>query len=377
MQPRIPADFMTRDELEEALGAPSEYIYAPNDLANLRAWARSIGHAEPEVAVMSPVALANLYHAEGGKKTDPVALHKMFLDILEAVSVPGFNVDLTRMLAREEMRDEFTNWQAAAAKAVADAIAAMPPRIIQIVSQTAPAVTLPGPMHYKTEETIRIAALAHPIMLVGPAGCGKTTIGQHVAAALQLPFYITSTINDTHELTGFVDGYGKYHSTPFRRAFEHGGVWVADEIDAWDASALLAANAALANGYAVFPDRDEPIMRNSGFRIVATANTYGNGADRVYIGRNELDAASLDRFAMITVDYDLTLEQIMSGGNHRWLEHVWEIRKAVMEKQVRHVVGTRAIIYGSAALASGIAWDRCEEIYIYKGMSESDRRKIS
>lgn len=367
---------MTQSELEELLGPPADYIYSPGDLATLRLWARSIGRAEPEVAVMSGVALTNLYHAKGGQFKPTADLHEMFVSIMEAVSVPGFNIDLTRHVALDLMRSEFKDWNTAAAAAVAEAIAAMPPRIIQIVQPNAPAVTLPGPLHYKTEECIRIAGLAHPLMLVGPAGCGKTTIGQHVASALQLPFYITSTINDTHELTGFTDGYGKYHSTPFRKAFEQGGVWVADEIDAWDASALLAANAALANGYAVFPDRDEPISRHPNFRMVATANTYGNGADCVYIGRNELDAASLDRFAMIDVDYDLTLEQIFSGGNTRWLEHVWAIRKIVTDKQIRHVVSSRAIIYGSAALASGIPWQRCEDIYLFKGMSASDRAKV-
>jgi cobaltochelatase CobS len=235
----------------------------------------------------------------------------------------------------------------------------------------------PTVTHYRTDLVIQIARLGHAILLVGPAGCGKTTIGEHTANALQLPFYITSTINDTHELMGFVDGHGKYHDTPFRQAFEHGGLWIADEIDAWDASALLAANSALANGYANFPDRSERVVRHTDFRMVATANTFGTGADRVYVGRNELDAASLDRFATVDVDYDLTLERLFAGDAHKWLDYVWQVRKSVNEKRVRHVVSSRAISMGAAALRSGIDWDIVAECYLFKGMSEKDRNKVN
>jgi hypothetical protein len=243
---------------------------------------------------------------------------------------------------------------------------------------SAPLVTAPSPVatHYRTDLVIQIAALGHPILLVGPAGCGKTTIGEHASNALRLPFYITNTINDTHELMGFVDGHGKYHATPFRHAFEHGGVWVADEIDAWDASALLAANSALANGYASFPDRPERVHRHDDFRMVATANTYGTGADRVYVGRNELDAASLDRFATIDVDYDLTLERLFAGGSDAWLERVWHVRKLVQDKRIRHVVSSRAITMGGAALRAGLSWSDTEALYLFKGMSAKDRAKV-
>ncbi len=240
----------------------------------------------------------------------------------------------------------------------------------------APAAPVATLVHYRTDAVLRAVRRKHPVMLVGPAGCGKTTIGEHVANELRLPFRITNTINDTHELMGFVDGHGKYHPTPFRDAFEHGGLWIADEIDAWDAAALLAANSALANGYANFPDRSEHVVRHADFRMVATANTFGTGADRIYVGRNELDAASLDRFAVIEVDYDLTLERFFARGADEWLEYVWSIRKQVNEKRVRHVVSSRAVAMGAAAIHDGETWDDVCEIYLYKSMSSKDRSKL-
>jgi hypothetical protein len=363
--------FMTVGELEDALGDPAKFIVTTENVKLLREWAKSVGRNPVDVAVMSPADLTNLYHARAGNdnSSDPL-LNEMFVRIMRAVNVPGWNTEIIRLLTKEEIDNIHI-------ETVAERVAKLVsiPRRIEITSPRGTAM-LDGLVHYKTERVIKIASRGHPIMMVGPAGCGKTSIGKSVSTALGLPFYITSTINETHELSGFIDGHGNYHPTPFRNAFEHGGVWVADEIDAWDASALLAANSALANGYSVFPDKPAPVNRHDNFRMIATANTYGSGADRIYIGRNELDAASLDRFATVNVDYDLSLEQFLSMGNQRWLERVWQVRKRVTEKKIRHVVSTRAIIMGADALAHNVAdWSECEDIYLFKGMSASDREK--
>lgn len=330
------------------------------------------GHEAPELHAMTNVGLANFYHAaqpDGPGELDAsnidVIVEKVTAAVLASLPPPPMpqrlDEDLVRHLAREEA-DKLDK-------------ALHVPRML-IVHGPQGSVVFDGLVHYMTEKVTRVVSLGHPVMMVGPAGCGKTTIAEHAARALNLPFYITSTINDTYELMGFVDGYGKYHATPFRHAFEYGGVWVADEIDAWSASALLAANSALANGYAAFPDRQEPVTRHTAFRFIATANTFGTGADRVYVGRNELDAASLDRFAVIEIDYDLTLEQAFANGQQTWLDYVWRVRRAVTEKHIRHVVSSRAIGNGAAALASGLSWEDVKEYYLLKGMSMKDREKI-
>lgn len=321
------------------------------------AWA---GVPVASLVILTNVQLSNLYHERGSQSIPMDTRHSAVLDVLAAFPNGSPDEELIRYLARYE------------AQALIDGIA---PRRIEIVTPTT-THTFEGIVHYRTELVLRIVSLGHAIMLVGPAGCGKTTIGEHVATALGLQFYITSTINDTHELLGFVDGHGHYHGTPFRTAFQHGGLWIADEIDAWDAAALLAANSALANGFATFPDMAEPVRRHADFRMVATANTFGTGADRVYVGRNELDAASLDRFAVVEVDYDLDLERMFAAGADRWLEHVWSIRRKVADKKIRHVVSSRAIAMGSKALLAGIEWSDVEEIYLYKGLSERDREKV-
>lgn len=344
-------------------------MLSDGSLPVVKAYLEQRGYDPARLAIMTGVALINAYHKEGWTQT-PIpsdvqrATSQAVLDTLLAMPERARPSPDDEMLIRYLARDE-------ASKVIAE----MKPQRLEIVTATGSTI-VDGPIHYRTPLVIETASLGHHVMMIGPAGCGKTTIGEHVATALNLPFYITSTVSESHELTGYMDGYGQYHSTPFRRAYESGGVWIADEIDAWEANALLTANSALANGFCNFPDVETPIFRHPDFRMIATANTFGSGADRVYVGRNELDAASLDRFATITVDYDLDLERLFANGADAWLEHVWNVRRKVNEKKIRHVVSSRAIIFGSQALSVGRDWSVCEDLYLFKGMSKKDRDKI-
>jgi len=376
---------MTELELiVEKLGKPSAFIATASNVSNLRKWAILTGLDPVSVHIMPTKDIVNLYHEKHGEsKAAPFNMQELtteiFVRIMNAVNIPGFNVDVTREVTRDEVAryiaaPEMSQIYEDAARKVFDTL---PPRQIQV---TAPGFVGPivgGIQHYATQTALKIVALNHPLMMVGPAGSGKTTIGETIAQLLNLPFYITNAIGDTFELSGFMDGNGIYHGTPFRTAFEFGGVWLADEIDAWSANALLAANSALANGYAAFPDQSRPVNRHPNFRMIATANTFGTGADRVYIGRNELDAASLDRFATMEIDYDLQLERHLCNGREDWLDYVWQVRKSVQAKKIRHVVSTRAISMGSAALNAGLTRGDVENLYLFKGMSEVDKGKVT
>lgn len=373
---------LTRKQAEAFIGSADTLIVNSENRGLLRKWATSIGMKSVDAQALSNVQLANLYHEHGPRGTvAAVPYTAMPPKPVAAPATPATDAATQFATALRALIGVVPVDEGKVREIVADALADyVPPATatrLDVYVPGEPLRSLNGRVHNLTGEVIRTAALNHPIMLVGPAGCGKTTIGQHVAEALGLTFFITSTVFDTHELLGFVDGAGAYHSTAFRRAFEHGGVWVADEIDAWDAAALLAANSALANGVCTFPDTQEPIRRHPNFRVVATANTFGHGADRVYVGRNELDAASLDRFAVIEVDYDRDLETDLSNGNAEWLERVWAVRAKARSLNLRVVVSTRAIVMGVQALAAAFDQATVETRYLFKGWSSNDRAKIS
>jgi hypothetical protein len=186
-------------------------------------------------------------------------------------------------------------------------------------------------------------------------------------------------------------------STAFRKAFECGGLFLFGETDASMPGALLAFNTALANDWMDFPDG--VVKKHPDFRVVADANTFGTGADRQYVGRNKLDAASLDRYAVIEWGYDEALEASLIGAQApkgapvpqsikplseseaqaqaiNWLGRVQKVRKAVNDLKVLHVVSPRATINGSKLLAAGWSWADTEEAVIWKGLDADTKTKV-
>jgi MoxR-like ATPase len=212
-------------------------------------------------------------------------------------------------------------------------------------------------------------------MLVGPAGSGKTTLCEQVAEALNLRFYFTGAVASEYKLSGFVDAQGRVVSTAFRDAYTNGGLFLFDEVDASMPQAIMAFNAALSNGHCDFPGDIEPTKRHPDFRVIAAANTFGRGADRQYVGRNQLDAASLDRFVVVNMDYDNVLERALAG-NRDWTKRVQRIRREIQKQQIRHIVSPRASIQGAKLLAVGFSIDEVLDATVWKGLDADTKSRI-
>lgn len=209
-----------------------------------------------------------------------------------------------------------------------------------------------------------------PVMLVGPAGSGKNVCIEQVANALGLEMYYTNNVTNEYKITGFEDANGKYHETEFYKAFTKGGVFFLDEIDASDPSALIILNSALSNGYFTFPSGKE--YMHPEFRCVAAANTWGNGGDYLFVGRNTLDSASLDRFIMVEFNYDKELERKLFP-NEAVLKFVWTARESVQRHQIRHIFSTRTIKYFNCLLNEGIDLKTIVDCVLCKGMCKDDK----
>lgn len=212
-----------------------------------------------------------------------------------------------------------------------------------------------GLKHKQLEQLITYCALRLSPLLVGMAGTGKTFAGEQVAEALGLDFYTISVGAQTSksDIIGYMDASGKYVTTHFRKAYEEGGVFLMDEIDAGNSNVLIQINAALSNGLCSFPDA--MVKKHDDFVFIASANTYGNGANRQYVGRNQLDAATLDRFAVIDWLVDDKLEEQLAIGKYgkAWYKAVRATRDYVSEKGIRALVTPRATQKGSRLLDVG------------------------
>jgi MoxR-like ATPase len=228
-----------------------------------------------------------------------------------------------------------------------------------------------GLVHFKFETILKSVSARVNIALVGAAGSGKTTTAAKVAKALGLDFYSKSVSAQTgaHEFFGYQDANGNYVRTLFRDAYENGGVFLLDEFDAGNPNVLAALNQATANDSCAFADGMIP--KHDDFVCIMAGNTYGHGANSEYVGRNKIDAATLDRFAFIDFPYDENLEMALAE-NKEWCKKVQGIRKIVNTKKIRTIVSPRATIMGSQLLKAGLPEDEVMNLVIYKGLNQDE-----
>ena len=247
-------------------------------------------------------------------------------------------------------------------------------RTVQVIVEGTKRHEVSGLFHQDFEKVLKLVECDIPTMLVGPAGSGKNVCIKQVAEALGLEMYYTNNVSNEFKVTGFVDAGGIYHETEFYKAFKNGGVFFLDEIDSSDPSALIILNSAIANGYVTFPH--EKVERHPDFRCVAAANTWGNGRDYQYVGRNALDGASLDRFVTIRFNYDKNLEKTLFP-NTEILEFVWSARESAFRNSIRHIFSTRTIKYSYEMKNAGFDINTIIKSVVIKGMNADDINTLS
>ena len=239
---------------------------------------------------------------------------------------------------------------------------------------------LKGVQHAQFENLLKLVGAGQATLLVGPAGTGKSHAAETVADALSLSFHAISVGSQTSksDLAGYMTATGEYVRTQFREAYENGGLFLLDEADAGNSNVLILLNAALSNGKMAFPDG--MVDAHPDFRMVATANTYGNGASRQYVGRNQLDAATLDRFATLDWNIDDRIEAALAGTSEagkKWLRVVRAVRTKVLDElELRVVISPRATQRGALALEAGLSFDDVLKIALTGNIPASSQKEV-
>ena len=213
------------------------------------------------------------------------------------------------------------------------------------------------------------------VWVMGEKSSGKSHAGRALALALGLDFYVMGTLAMAHEVMGFVDGHGKYHSTAFVDCFINGGVIQMDEIDSYETNPTLSLNGPLANNYMTLPD-GRFVERHKDCIIIGGANTWGLGATNDYIGRNKLDAAFLSRFpAKLTWNIDPALEQAFCG-NVRFAERVQRARARAKAAGLKLGIDTRHTAAGAAFIAGGFTEDEAANLTYLASLSDEQRKIV-
>lgn len=327
------------------------------------------GEAPAPAPAPSPKPAASLFPPDTQQKeaapmpaaTNDATAQQLAALLAQLTSRAGVDPDQVREIVRAELDDR-------------------PPHRIEVVTPDA-TKRAEGYRHPMFEKVLRLAGAGLNVMMTGPAGSGKTTLAAQVAEALGRPFgmiSLTAGASESQLLGRFLPtgeaGRFEYTDTPFIRAYEDGGVFLLDEFDAADPNLAIVLNAAT-SGNSFFNDyrtHAPEIRKHADAVILAACNTYGTGADVIYSGRNQLDAATLDRFYTVRIDYDPALDRNIAGmapaAATRWkaagnatTEDLQElgawvlaVREKIAASGLRRVFSPRATAKATAARRAGI-----------------------
>ena len=231
-----------------------------------------------------------------------------------------------------------------------------------------------GTVHECFDKVLNLVNMDIPVFLSGAAGTGKNVICKQVAEAMNLDFYFTNAVTQEYQLKGFIDANGIYHETQFYKAFVNGGLFFLDEMDGSIPETLIILNAAIANRYFDFPTGK--VEANPNFRIIAAGNTVGTGADIEYTGRFQLDASSLDRFALVHVGYSPAIEKAVTNGNDELCRFANQFRKIVENAGIKCLCTYRAL-ERIAKLESVFDLPEVMQMALTKGLGVDDLKIIA
>lgn len=207
-----------------------------------------------------------------------------------------------------------------------------------------------GAINAAFDDVAMWVACDEPVMLTGPAGSGKNKLVQQIGTYFDMPVLIIDSIQDASELQGYKTIDGSFAQTPFivfaRYCMEQDkqGIVMFDEIDNSDASAMVTINDAIASREITIADNTHLDLKN--IRFMACGNTWGTGATDEYVGRNQLDASTLDRFSVVEVGYDGAVEKsicpdeeiVKFVDNFRWAAGVCGIKHIVSYRGLTKIV---------------------------------------
>ena len=264
---------------------------------------------------------------------------------------------------------------------------------IEFVTDAGEVKALAGIVHPQVTQLATWLRAGVPVWAWSAAGSGKTHMSRQIAELLGVTPYVMSV--DPTITVSKIMGYRNVANGDFipgfaYPAFKDGGLLAMDEIDTGDPGVIASANAMLSNTHYLFPNA-ETVERNPRFHCLAMANTKGMGAVAGYTARNKLDAATLDRFAIIEIKYDAGVELALSCGEGApaapWKPSApasQPTQKAYVQwvQKVREQCGNsvlispRASINGCKALRAGVPMSEVVDALVFKLTVDDTKKRI-
>ena len=210
----------------------------------------------------------------------------------------------------------------------------------------------------------------YPVFITGLSGNGKTMSVTQACADLKRELIRVNITIETDEddlLGGFrlKDGQTVWSNGPIIEAMERGAVLLLDEIDL--ASNKIMCLQPVLEGSGIFVKKiNKWIQPKSGFNVIATANTKGQGSeDGKFIGTNVLNEAFLERFPVtfeqkypsVAIEKKILNNTLKSYGKSdvKFIDKLttWAdvIRKTYFDGGVDEIISTRRLVHITQAYA--------------------------
>ena len=223
-----------------------------------------------------------------------------------------------------------------------------------------------GLQHEKFPFVLKCLKIFKCVWLMGSSGTGKSYLIEQCAKALGFSKedgtyeYLKGSagVTESH-MTGRMTFDGTFIDGAVARSFRNGTFLCLDEFDGFDANTGLVFNSVFdEQGILSTPnDRENPfVMKNENFHVAVASNTTGDGSDFSYVGRNQLDLATLDRLqaVKVNIDYDKNVERALTGEFTDLADVLWDLRTRCEDNSLKRIVSTRLFLQGQKWRLAGL-----------------------
>ncbi|EAY17419.1 hypothetical protein TVAG_320140 [Trichomonas vaginalis G3] len=167
----------------------------------------------------------------------------------------------------------------------------------------------------KMAEIKKFIDIGIPVLLVGPTGCGKTTIAENILGEVHLKFNFSSETT-IDQLMGNItlkndSTNTEFHYGMYSTAFKEGSPLILDEFNLAHEDVLQCIESSLDTGELYVDDpelNNSPIKMHPDFKLIATQNDFDNTFARM---RSKLTTKLTSHFQVIQFE-DLSDDELTS-----------------------------------------------------------------